>query len=314
MSKHGKLFDDWVKMQYEYTVDEQFEQKCRLLGNEGLLASNKKKRIDLKRLRQMTRKYAPKQFFRYRSGTDADAEDILNNNIWFSNPKAFNDPCDCKFDYNVNYAVSRELGIPYEEVNSISKDLDQLKLEEMSVHASERHYICCFSEVNDNMPMWAYYANNHKGICIEYDPREIVKFVKEMDKRKVLTYFSPIYYTDDYEEYYETIADALKHYEFAPVRKATDWKHENEFRIVCYDVLERYKEIPKECIKCDVGMKFPAPKIKAVYLGYNFQCNKAKEKIIHACESRDIPLYEMILPDMSLHLKPIQYLKKKERQ
>ena len=38
-------------------------------------------------------------------------------------------------------------------------------------HINSHARICCFAnpeEKHQNMPMWAYYANNHQGFCVEY--------------------------------------------------------------------------------------------------------------------------------------------------
>lgn len=38
-------------------------------------------------------------------------------------------------------------------------------------HINSHSRICCFAnpeEKHQNMPMWAYYANNHRGFCVEY--------------------------------------------------------------------------------------------------------------------------------------------------
>jgi len=45
-------------------------------------------------------------------------------------------------------------------------------------HINSHARICCFAnpkEKHQNMPMWAYYANNHQGFCVEYQMNAIQK-------------------------------------------------------------------------------------------------------------------------------------------
>ena len=44
------------------------------------------------------------------------------------------------------------------------------------INQAQDYKIACFSETNYSVPMWAYYADDHKGICLEYD------FTKKVDK------------------------------------------------------------------------------------------------------------------------------------
>ena len=45
---------------------------------------------------------------------------------------------------------------------------------------------------NDNIQLWGYYANAHKGICVEYDIVQI-----QEDKRLLL---APVRYVKEYEK------------------------------------------------------------------------------------------------------------------
>ena len=45
------------------------------------------------------------------------------------------------------------------------------QLQKFAYHINSHSRICCFSNADEkqqNMPMWAYYANNHRGFCVEY--------------------------------------------------------------------------------------------------------------------------------------------------
>lgn len=45
------------------------------------------------------------------------------------------------------------------------------QFQEFAEHIKSNSRFCCFSNADEkqqNMPMWAYYANNHRGFCVEY--------------------------------------------------------------------------------------------------------------------------------------------------
>jgi len=96
--------------------------------------------------------------------------------------------------------------------------------------------VACFSEKNDSLLMWAHYAGNFTGICVEYDlcKDEILKenctrvkySTKKINNTKLETSFA----------------------------KSSDWSYEKEWRLVCEKGNEDY-------IKTN--------SISAIYLGAN---------------------------------------------
>lgn len=84
--------------------------------------------------------------------------------------------------------------------------------------------ISCFSEVNDSLLMWAYYANNYSGVCIRYNAPKDTNLSK---------YCRKVQYTNHY------ISDIGFGVYF---RKSLQWSHEQEWRIVC-DTDEEYLAI-----------------------------------------------------------------------
>lgn len=89
--------------------------------------------------------------------------DTLSNNQLYLSPIAdFNDPFEGKaFKFNNNELLNK--GWNREIIDYF---MDRL-------NTSER--VCCLTNVKEkqnNMPMWAYYSNNHNGFCVEYEIRE----------------------------------------------------------------------------------------------------------------------------------------------
>lgn len=110
--------------------------------------------------------------------------------------------------------------------------------------------ISCFSEVWDSILMWSYYANNHRGICIEFD-------MSKLDKNDELT--SQIYRGMSKVQYSPIRADIQ--YLNTPTSglnflttKADVWEHEHEWRLICETDMQY---LPFDCIS-------------GVYIGVNF--------------------------------------------
>lgn len=80
---------------------------------------------------------------------------LKNNQLWFALPKYQNDPYEFKGMY-----LEREqlyaMGVQSEGIDEVEKKFQNVP-------------ICCFvANSSTNMPMWAHYANNHKGYCVKY--------------------------------------------------------------------------------------------------------------------------------------------------
>lgn len=138
--------------------------------------------------------------------------------------------------------------------------------------------VACFTESNNSIPMWAYYANSHKGVCLEYTPAVL----KDDDVRKAIqkvTYikgqFKPLHSIK--------CADDLNAMFF---NKSISWKHEKEWRLVLMDNVER--------------ISFPC--LTGIYLGTNFrETEHSKDdmsRIIRAMENieNEVTLYQAV-PD-----------------
>lgn len=112
--------------------------------------------------------------------------------------------------------------------------------------------ISCFSEVNDSILMWSYYADKHKGICVEYD-------LSLLDlnlpfNRKIYESIARVHYSK------QRINDELNFpiedtYLNLLLTKADVWSHEHEWRLIC-ETQEEF--MPLSCVS-------------GVYLGANFE-------------------------------------------
>ena len=96
---------------------------------------------------------------------------LEKDEIWFSVPGKMNDPYEFRGVY-VDYDRLKKEGISKSEVDELQ-------------HMFEDEYaLASFSQGIDSFPMWAHYANDHKGFCVRYrvvDDKRIrkVKYEKQ---------------------------------------------------------------------------------------------------------------------------------------
>lgn len=144
------------------------------------------------------------------------------------------------------------------------------------------HRVTCFSEKNDSIIMWSYYADNHKGVCLEYTPSllndmEIYNSIQKVNYNRIQKNIVSNCIDTDYVN-------------MMYFNKASCWKHEKEWRIVLKENVER--------------LYFPC--LTGIYLGVNFRDeHNGDEKfirIINAIQNskNKIGLYEAV-PDNNMY-------------
>lgn len=163
------------------------------------------------------------------------------------------------------------------------------------------------SECNNINPMWAHYADNHKGICIEYNLSSENSLLDEP--------CHPICYVDhaDYSEEINQLdndkRNKLKVLEEPFLKKSIDWNYEKEWRILFNKtqikaIMEHLKFsefIEKRNKLC--FMKFPKP--TSVFLGLKIS-NENQTKIKKICNEREINVYKMVKDESRYNLNFIE--------
>ena len=90
---------------------------------------------------------------------------LQNEQIYLSDVGGFNDP----FEGHAFFLDEKELR---------EKGWNRKLFDSFINNINKNAGICCFSNADEkeqNMPMWAYYANEHKGFCVEYILDEKIK-------------------------------------------------------------------------------------------------------------------------------------------
>ena len=121
--------------------------------------------------------------------------------------------------------------------------------------------VCCFTEQKNSAPMFAYYAGDHNGVCIEYETTETAH---ELYK---VTYSNNIPLIDS-NQLGEGIDKMFKDY---ALTKSTFWQHEREWRIV-------YHPAP------EIALITHGMRINHVTIGLKIE-KENSEKIVNWCKN-----------------------------
>lgn len=225
--------------------------------------------------------HAPKYLYKYVSLFDENdvgelyhkrnkqkLDTLENNSLWFSTYSQLNDPYEFKgfyFDRSV-------LGVDDSIMRSFNYIMESYR---------QRKLICSFSaSSSNNMPMWAHYANNHKGFCIKYLllsaplPFNLYPVIylehrlRISDLEMAQDYISLYKYKENPD--YDSIRQLDYRYTLLAMLKQSFWQYENEYRIVVENAGNQnipLGEIP-----------FAALEVECVYTGIN--CSTANIKNI----------------------------------
>ncbi len=160
---------------------------------------------------------------------------LINGKVWYSKPADFNDPFDgdflvdnvCSFD---DYIAIFQLDISGETYEAMkAKYCDEqgnLKPEKLAEESSiagvfKNVGVLCLTTRWDSTLMWSHYADQHRGLAIQFDiPNEIP--VSKVNYAKVLPANHLSYY------YKRTTNDGYIDIEFT---KHEDWSYEDEYRL-----------------------------------------------------------------------------------
>lgn len=297
----------------------------------------------------------PKAFYKHYpnkllDGKNYSQEFLKTEEIFFSDPKSFDDPydCDCFFDDNKlrenviirladNYGIkctnfksqygilediigvvrskSRKERADYVSKNHIASVVYQTILDsnysdtdsEIAKHlyedliisfkepleAFKRLRVACFTNRNDSIPMWSFYSDNHRGFCVEYEMRSLVR-----------DWLMPVIYSNERVDISDTIEEMMfkagknldihslkKAIMFTILHKSMEWQTQNEWRLV---LTPEYLE-NKNPLK--VG------RIKKVFLGAKMPEHEQKV-ITEICRRKGYECYKMELEKSRYALTP----------
>lgn len=247
---------------------------------------------------------APAFLYKYYSNTILNFETVKANKMWYSAPCNFNDvfDCDISIDEKEMFNDVLEMLPDKRQIRPGSpawRELRETMRQQLKVLGStfgafrETTGISCLSESDESLLMWAHYANNHCGMCVEYDLLEISK---QLGFTPV-----PIIYSDDRVCFrslqIETIEkDSLNIFIQSITTKSSEWSYEREWRII------REKEVCGDKWNTDKkGALLEMIRPSSVILGC--EAKRDFEKAVKEyCEANKINLYKMEKDKTLYHL------------
>lgn len=229
--------------------------------------------------------------YKYRAAIEfeRDLQGINNNYFYAPNSEKLNDPCETLV-FSDNF---KKESLALVKVFGKEPNDSLIKLHEVVdnfIARREKIGIYSLSKRFDDELMWAHYANNHSGFCIEYDYDILLNGNS----------FSNFYtFSVEYKKSppQVDILDMLtekkrenKILKKLAGTKSKRWSYEEEIRIITDKFGKHYYD-------------FRA--VKSIYFGYRMNDNE-KDKIMKSLSGRDIKYFQISLNEKSYSFYPIE--------
>lgn len=211
-------------------------------------------------------KYIPKRLYKYYSLFDEDSNEAIKRNerkfktlsenkIWLSDFKMFNDPFEAK-NFYTDIQKLKQYG--YDD-----KDLETVKFTQDLIESTYK-VASLSTHLNDCMPMWAHYANNYKGYCVEYEvlnTRAIFPVFYENTRNastiipKILNGLLKCGNNPTQEMQNEVLKDGIV-LMLSYCIKHKSWEYEDEFRVLIPEIdnLKTCEELGLKPVKIYTGL------------------------------------------------------------
>lgn len=284
--------------------------------------------------------YKYKAFSKNTADVDMALATLSKRKLWASRPGKFNDPFDCqiRLDYSIyfeNLALYIESvvddDLPLSEINQIKMDCKygndksiiqfieqylkssgkkslQEKVDEWIDNHSSAAGVISLSEKNDNLLMWAHYADYHQGYCLKLAFNSEFSCIKKVIYGKdypSLIDLNPSFKKNPLEKWLSDVTsctDASQNYLFR--YKSKDWEYENEWRLIVNIVKGADgKEIPIDA-RCGLNLA-------GVIFGARTS-EENKQSVIDAINKagfKNISYEQAIIQNNKFAVKIIPYLK-----
>jgi hypothetical protein len=183
--------------------------------------------------------------YRYQPFNEERMRIFTHNELFFCSPKDFNDPFDCKVDFSFEGCGLEDIKKFHEKAlkySTVKPDFNRLEKGEFDQELwkqnlkksalgilqpeTDKMGILCLSEKNDDILMWAHYADKHKGFCLQFDKAKLEawKFCSPIDYEGKFLTFSE--FNNAFPENNEKLIYLLL------LRKSEHWTYESERRII----------------------------------------------------------------------------------
>jgi hypothetical protein len=200
--------------------------------------------------------------------------------LYHALPSQFNDPFECKPHFKCPPSAKQVREIRKHLIKLCMNKGDTRKVAEKTIAAkmsspnfmenvirstvmksNSEVRICCFTKHQENLLLWAHYADSHKGFCLEFDAK-----VSPINQAKKVNY------ENSYPEVEYPRPRDQNGISFA-LTKSTDWEYEEEYRLLLLSLKNNQHSGNNKSVQ------LPENAIKAVYFGVNVDTTH-KEKIL----------------------------------
>ncbi|MCC6582581.1 MAG: DUF2971 domain-containing protein [Chitinophagales bacterium] len=211
----------------------------------------------------------PDRVYKFRHFDNPKYINSLNGEIYFANPKSFNDPFDC--NYNIDWSITNKSKNHFDVINKIfEKEFDLVineteeSYKKIESKLYNRHFnntgIFCATKTINNILQWSHYANHHRGFAIEYNTKELLNY---FNKKRINSIPVGVFYgvgNGHFQYGPLSLVDANltiqkdKFFISSFFYKSDQWRYEKEYRFLLLNIKRR---------KYNVGLDA----FSAIYLG-----------------------------------------------
>lgn len=190
---------------------------------------------------QMTKKdTANNQLVRFRRIDKHFLQSLVNSELYFACSDQLNDPFDCRVDFraSLDNAIIRATGKNKDYLKQLREIMNEEVYSDKIKVFVESIGICSFSLEISNTLMWAHYADNHRGVCLNY---EFPKAFFDETVNNILGIVGVDYGADPLSDWFLKVPDenmpSIKDFILTLIKKAFTvkaklWRYEQEVRIV----------------------------------------------------------------------------------
>jgi hypothetical protein len=182
---------------------------------------------------------------------------IAGRQIWWSSPRQFNDPFDCATPMafprgddlkRVARRLIRENNplVPRHErrimVKQIERSLNEKfeddftsDMQDMMAESS----IYSLALKPDNLLMWSHYGNSHQGVCLGFNVDKLLDSFQLIGR---------VLYSEERPVVRVGLEEPEELLKKMTLTKSSEWKYEQEWRLIGYKEPSRLRDIPQDCL------------------------------------------------------------------
>jgi len=180
--------------------------------------------------------------FKYKSINEQTLQLLINMKIWLVKPQSFNDPFETKMILNPDYSLEDYYQYIDQTYVDYPDEIEKRKKPEIYRASSQNAHkvvelnqekfqnvgVFSMSSTPSNLLMWAHYADEHKGICIEFERASTNPLGSpHLTHKVVYQEMLPIVGSLDFLRSLRLVSESPVF-----ITKSEDWRYEKEWRFI----------------------------------------------------------------------------------